>query len=326
MASAPLLARVSGLGPGLAEAIVAHRDANGAFATRRKAAEGRPPRPARLRAMRRLPAHPRRRGAARRLGGAPRSLWRGAADRCRLRPRPAGADGRHRRAAPAGPGGLRRPKASACRPCATSSPRSKSPAATRAPASSPPASPTASRISSDLQPGMALEGTVTNVAAFGAFVDIGVHQDGLVHVSQLADRFVKDPHEVVKAGDVVRVRVTEVDIPRKRIGLTMRKRWRRLGARGSRRPRCRSGRTARQGRPRPASGGAETRRRRGGHRRLRRGAARRDAQALRPATASPKPSGGVPNATVTRHPSRRRSGGARTRRSPPRKTCVLRNK
>jgi uncharacterized protein len=70
---------------------------------------------------------------------------------------------------------------------------------------------------------MSLEGTVTNVAAFGAFVDIGVHQDGLVHVSQLADRFVKDPHEVVKAGDVVRVRVTEVDVARKRIGLTMRK-------------------------------------------------------------------------------------------------------
>ncbi|MCO7727063.1 RNA-binding transcriptional accessory protein [Brucella intermedia] len=75
----------------------------------------------------------------------------------------------------------------------------------------------------DLKPGMMLEGTVTNVAAFGAFVDIGVHQDGLVHVSQLADRFVKDPHEVVKAGDVVKVRVTEVDVPRKRISLTMRK-------------------------------------------------------------------------------------------------------
>ncbi|ATG49151.1 RNA-binding transcriptional accessory protein [Celeribacter ethanolicus] len=75
----------------------------------------------------------------------------------------------------------------------------------------------------DLKPGMRLEGTVTNVAAFGAFVDIGVHQDGLVHVSQLADRFVKDPHEVVKAGDIVSVRVTEVDIPRKRIGLSMRK-------------------------------------------------------------------------------------------------------
>ncbi len=75
----------------------------------------------------------------------------------------------------------------------------------------------------DLKPGMVLEGTVTNVAAFGAFVDIGVHQDGLVHVSQLADRFVKDPREVVKAGDVVKVRVVEVDARRKRIGLTMRK-------------------------------------------------------------------------------------------------------
>jgi uncharacterized protein len=75
----------------------------------------------------------------------------------------------------------------------------------------------------DLQPGMLLEGTVTNVAAFGAFVDIGVHQDGLVHVSQLADRFVKDAHEIVKAGDVVKVRVVEVDVKRKRIGLTMRK-------------------------------------------------------------------------------------------------------
>jgi uncharacterized protein len=75
----------------------------------------------------------------------------------------------------------------------------------------------------DLKPGMVLEGTVTNVAAFGAFVDIGVHQDGLVHVSQLADRFIKDAHEVVKAGDVVKVKVVEVDVKRKRIGLTMRK-------------------------------------------------------------------------------------------------------
>jgi uncharacterized protein len=74
-----------------------------------------------------------------------------------------------------------------------------------------------------LKPGMLLEGTVTNVAAFGAFVDIGVHQDGLVHVSQLADRFIKDAHEVVKAGDVVKVRVVEVDIARKRISLSMRR-------------------------------------------------------------------------------------------------------
>ncbi|KZK78076.1 hypothetical protein PsW64_03714 [Pseudovibrio sp. W64] len=75
----------------------------------------------------------------------------------------------------------------------------------------------------DLKPGMMLEGTVTNVTNFGAFVDIGVHQDGLVHVSQLADRFVDDPHTVVKAGDIVKVRVVEVDVARKRIGLTMRK-------------------------------------------------------------------------------------------------------
>lgn len=74
----------------------------------------------------------------------------------------------------------------------------------------------------DLQPGMVLEGVVTNVTAFGAFVDIGVHQDGLVHISQLSTSFVKDPHTVVKAGDIVKVKVMEVDIPRKRIGLTMR--------------------------------------------------------------------------------------------------------
>jgi len=74
----------------------------------------------------------------------------------------------------------------------------------------------------DLKPGMMLEGTVTNVAAFGAFVDIGVHQDGLVHISALADRFVKTPHEVVKAGDIVKVRVVEVDVKRKRIALSMR--------------------------------------------------------------------------------------------------------
>ncbi len=74
---------------------------------------------------------------------------------------------------------------------------------------------------SDVKSGMRLQGVVTNVTSFGAFVDIGVHQDGLVHISQLADKFVKDPHEIVKAGDVVNVRVTEVDVDRKRIGLSM---------------------------------------------------------------------------------------------------------
>lgn len=75
---------------------------------------------------------------------------------------------------------------------------------------------------SDLTPDMVLEGVVTNVTNFGAFVDIGVHQDGLVHISCLSDRFVKDPRDVVKAGDIVRVKVMEVDAPRKRIGLSMR--------------------------------------------------------------------------------------------------------
>jgi uncharacterized protein len=74
----------------------------------------------------------------------------------------------------------------------------------------------------DLHPGMVLEGVVTNVAAFGAFVDIGVHQDGLVHVSALANKFVKDPHEVVKPGQIVKVKVLEVDVKRQRISLTMR--------------------------------------------------------------------------------------------------------
>jgi uncharacterized protein len=74
----------------------------------------------------------------------------------------------------------------------------------------------------DLKPGMVLEGMVSNVAAFGAFVDVGVHQDGLVHVSAMSRTFVKDPRDVVKPGDVVRVKVLDVDVPRNRIALTLR--------------------------------------------------------------------------------------------------------
>jgi len=74
----------------------------------------------------------------------------------------------------------------------------------------------------DLKPGMVLEGVVTNVAAFGAFVDVGVHQDGLVHVSAMSKSFVKDPRSVVKPGDIVRVKVMDVDKARKRIGLSLR--------------------------------------------------------------------------------------------------------
>ena len=76
--------------------------------------------------------------------------------------------------------------------------------------------------SSDLKPGMVLEGTVTNVAAFGAFVDIGVHQDGLVHISAMSKTFVKDPREVVKPGDIVKVKVLDFEVARKRISLTLR--------------------------------------------------------------------------------------------------------
>ncbi len=101
----------------------------------------------------------------------------------------------------------------------------------------------------DLKPGMILEGTVTNVTNFGAFVDIGVHQDGLVHISMLANKFVKDPHEVVKAGEVVKVKVLEVDEKRKRIALTMR--LEDQAARPASRPPSRPS----QERPRPQGGG-----------------------------------------------------------------------
>lgn len=114
----------------------------------------------------------------------------------------------------------------------------------------------------DLKAGMVLEGVVTNVAAFGAFVDIGVHQDGLVHVSAMADRYVSDPHEVVRSGQVVRVKVVDVDVERRRIGLTLRLKDETKPARGPRRderPRT----TARKPQ-RPNASGATTGARAGG--------------------------------------------------------------
>ena len=120
----------------------------------------------------------------------------------------------------------------------------------------------------DLRPGMVLEGVVSNVAAFGAFVDIGVHQDGLVHISALSDRYVKDPREVVKAGDVVKVRVLEVDVARKRIALTRRlddavppagaanMTGENRGGRGARDVRDSRGTGGRNGAPRGAGGNA----------------------------------------------------------------------
>ncbi|MDQ7905433.1 Tex family protein [Phytohabitans sp. ZYX-F-186] len=110
----------------------------------------------------------------------------------------------------------------------------------------------------DLQPGMVLEGVVTNVAAFGAFVDVGVHQDGLVHVSAMSKTFVKDPRDVVKPGDIVRVKVLDVDVPRKRISLTLRlddeggADKARAGGNGAAAGQGRRERPARQGGKRPA--------------------------------------------------------------------------
>jgi uncharacterized protein len=122
----------------------------------------------------------------------------------------------------------------------------------------------------DLAPGMVLEGVVTNVAAFGAFVDIGVHQDGLVHVSAMSRNFVSDPHQVVKSGDVVRVRVLGVDIPRKRISLTLRLDEEAAGRGGG------SGREpGRPSRPGRGDAGASTGRERGSHDRADRGSADR---------------------------------------------------
>ncbi|THG82221.1 RNA-binding transcriptional accessory protein [Pseudomonas sp. A-1] len=112
----------------------------------------------------------------------------------------------------------------------------------------------------DLVPGMVLEGVVTNVTNFGAFVDIGVHQDGLVHISALSEKFVKDPYEVVKAGDIVKVKVMEVDIPRNRVGLSMRMSdtpgEKVEGARGGNRGNApRSERHSRQDKPAPSNPG-----------------------------------------------------------------------
>jgi uncharacterized protein len=221
-ASGALLARVSGVGPGLAEAIVAHRDANGPFASRRDL----------LKVARLGPkAFEQAAGFLRITGGKePLDASSVHPEAYEVARKIIAACGRDIRALMGDGAALKK-----LNPAQFVSDKFGLPtvkdilAELEKPGRDPrPEFRTASFTEgvteiSDLKPGMMLEGTVTNVAAFGAFVDIGVHQDGLVHVSQLADRFVRDPHEVVKAGDVVKVRVTEVDVPRKRIGLTMRK-------------------------------------------------------------------------------------------------------
>jgi len=222
MASVPLLARVSGLGPTLAEAIVSHRNANGAFRKRKdllKVARLGQRTFEQCAGFLRIPdgdepldasaVHPEAYDVARKIvaacGRDLRSIMSDSSVLKKLDPRQF-TDERF---------GLPTVKDIM--------------AELEKPGRDPrPAFKTATFADGveevkDLKVGMLLEGTVTNVAAFGAFVDIGVHQDGLVHISQLADRFVKDPHEVVKAGDIVKVRVVEVDLKRSRIALTMRK-------------------------------------------------------------------------------------------------------
>jgi uncharacterized protein len=221
-ASAALLARVSGVGPTLAESIVAHRDENGPFATRRdllKVARLGPKAFEQAAGFLRIPdgkepldassVHPEAYDLARKIvaacGRDIRSLMGDGAALKQLNPA-AFVDEKF------GLPTVRDILAELEKPGRDPRPFFKT--ATFA---------EGVEDIKDLKPGMMLEGTVTNVAAFGAFVDIGVHQDGLVHVSQLSDSFVKDPHQVVKAGDVVKVRVVEVDVARKRIGLSMKR-------------------------------------------------------------------------------------------------------
>ncbi len=232
-ASAPLLSRISGLGPALADAIVAHRDAVGAFSNRKELLKvarlgprtfelcagflrisgGKEP-------LDGSSVHPEAYGLAKKIiaacGRDVRSLMGDSATLKSLDPA-AFVDERF------GLPTVRDILSELEKPARDPRPEFKT--ATFA---------EGVNTMGDLKPGMLLEGTVTNVAAFGAFVDIGVHQDGLVHVSALADRFVKDPHEVVKAGDVVKVRVVEVDVQRKRIALSMRKDGGEAGASGAR--------------------------------------------------------------------------------------------
>ncbi|WP_170789921.1 Tex family protein [Ruegeria lacuscaerulensis] len=221
-ASAPLLSRVSGLGPGLADAIVAHRDVNGAFDRREDLLNV-----ARLgpRAFEQCAGFLRIRDGSEPLDAS--SVHPEAYSVAR---RIVAACGRDIRQIMGQKDALKGLQARRFVDDAFGLPTVMDIfTELEKPGRDPrPSFKTASFAEgvneiTDLKPGMRLEGTVTNVAAFGAFVDIGVHQDGLVHISQLADRFVKDPHEVVKTGQIVRVSVVEVDVKRKRIGLSMRK-------------------------------------------------------------------------------------------------------
>ncbi len=220
-ASAPLLARVSGIGQGLAQSIVTHRDTHGAFRSRKalkdvprlgpKAFE-------QCAGFLRIPAgddpldasgvHPESYPVVHRIIAATRSridALIGNAPVLRALSPTAFVDGKF---------GL---------PTVADILRElEKPGRDPRPAFKAAEFKTGIETLNDLQPGMVLEGVVTNVAAFGAFIDVGVHQDGLVHVSAMSRTFVKDPREVVKPGDIVRVKVLDVDKPRKRISLSLR--------------------------------------------------------------------------------------------------------
>ncbi len=221
-ASAPLLARVAGIGPSLAKKIVAHRNANGPFKSRKALLDvsGLGPRTfeqaagfVRVRGgehpLDASAVHPERYGLVERIAadlGVPVASLVGDTKLIdRIDPgRYVSGDVGHFTLGDI-VSELKKP--------------GRDPRATF----EPPKFRDDVRTLEDLKPGMELEGVVTNVTAFGAFVDVGVHQDGLVHVSQLADRFVKDPAEVVKVGEKIKVRVLEVDLERKRISLTAKK-------------------------------------------------------------------------------------------------------
>ncbi|MFI9628452.1 Tex family protein [Streptomyces sp. NPDC052042] len=263
-ASAPLLSRVSGIGAGLAENIVAHRDANGPFRSRKalkdvarlgpKAYEqcagflrirGDDP----LDASSVHPeAYPVVRAMAKRTGGDVASLIGDTAVLRSLRP----DDFVNEKFGLPTVGDILK--------------ELEKPGRDPRPAFRTAAFKEGVEKIGDLTPGMVLEGVVTNVAAFGAFVDVGVHQDGLVHVSAMSRTFVKDPRDVVKPGDIVKVKVLEVDIPRKRISLTLRldDEAGTSGQGGG--PRRERGERGRQGArpPRPRQSGQDRERRGGG--------------------------------------------------------------
>ena len=220
-ASAPLLARVSGIGTGLAQSIVQHRDANGPFRSRKALKEVPRLGPKAFEQCAGFPritngddpldasgVHPESYPVVRRILSATKSDIRALIGNAEI---------------------LRQVKPQSFvddtfgLPTVTDILRElEKPGRDPRPAFKAAVFMDGVEKVSDLKPGMVLEGAVTNVAAFGAFVDVGVHQDGLVHISAMSRTFIKDPRDVVKPGDIVRVKVLDVDVPRKRIALTLR--------------------------------------------------------------------------------------------------------